>query len=62
MAFDSVADFFAMGGHALYVWLAYGATYLVLIALFWHSVSAHRKQRVALRALRRRAAAEQGDR
>ena len=31
MQFDSVSDFFAMGGHALYVWLAYGATWLVLI-------------------------------
>ena len=59
MAFDSLAEFFAMGGHALYVWLAYGATYLVLIALFAHSVSAHNKQRGALRALRRRAAADQ---
>lgn len=31
MQFDSVSDFFAMGGHALYVWLAYGATFLVLV-------------------------------
>ena len=31
MQFDTVSDFFAMGGHALYVWLAYGATLLVLI-------------------------------
>ena len=31
MQFDSVSDFFAMGGHALYVWLAYGATLSVLI-------------------------------
>ena len=25
MAFDSIAEFAAMGGHALYVWMAYGA-------------------------------------
>jgi heme exporter protein D len=25
MSFDSVGDFLAMGGHGLYVWLAYGA-------------------------------------
>ncbi len=31
MQFDSVSAFFAMGGHALYVWLAYGATLAVLI-------------------------------
>lgn len=55
MAFDSVGAFFAMGGHALYVWLAYGVTYLVLGVLLWHSLSAHRKQRALLRAQRRRA-------
>ena len=30
MAFNSVAEFFAMGGHAPYIWTAYGVT-LVLI-------------------------------
>lgn len=30
MQFDSFAEFIAMGGHALYVWLAYGATVLIL--------------------------------
>ena len=30
MQFDSLADFFAMGGHALYVWLAYGASVAIL--------------------------------
>lgn len=32
--FDSWADFLMMGGHALYVWLAYGATFGVLLA-YW---------------------------
>ena len=54
MAFDSLADFFAMGGHALYVWLAYGATYLVLATLAWHSLTGHRKQRQLLRQQRKR--------
>ena len=30
MSFDSFAEFLAMGGHGVYVWLAYGATLLVL--------------------------------
>lgn len=32
MHFDSLSDFLAMGGHALYVWLAYGSTVIVLLA------------------------------
>ena len=31
MQFDSWQEFFAMGGHGLYVWLAYGATLLMLV-------------------------------
>jgi heme exporter protein D len=31
MQFESIAEFFAMGGHALYVWLAYGATIAVVL-------------------------------
>jgi len=31
MQFESLTEFFAMGGHGLYVWLAYGATALVLV-------------------------------
>ena len=33
MQFDSLNEFFAMGGHGLYVWLAYGATFLVLVGV-----------------------------
>ena len=32
MSFDSVSDFLAMGGHGLYVWLAYGASIAVVLA------------------------------
>jgi len=31
MQFDSVSEFLAMGGHGLYVWLAYGSTFAVLL-------------------------------
>ncbi|MEM7002276.1 MAG: heme exporter protein CcmD [Pseudomonadota bacterium] len=33
MQFESLNEFFAMGGHGLYVWLAYGATFLVLVGV-----------------------------
>lgn len=32
MNFDSLADFAAMGGHGLYVWLSYGVALLVVAA------------------------------
>ncbi|HAU58095.1 MAG TPA: heme exporter protein CcmD [Comamonadaceae bacterium] len=31
MQWDSVSDFFAMGGYALYVWGSFGATALVML-------------------------------
>lgn len=30
---NDVVTFFAMGGHGLYVWLAYGGAWVVLIAI-----------------------------
>ncbi|MEJ2131444.1 MAG: heme exporter protein CcmD [Gammaproteobacteria bacterium] len=33
MPFESVEAFFAMGGHALYVWTAYGLTFVVMAVL-----------------------------
>lgn len=30
MSFDTLAEFLAMGGHGLYVWLSYGAAALVV--------------------------------
>jgi len=32
LSFDSLQEFFVMGGHGLYVWLAYGSGLLVVIA------------------------------
>lgn len=37
MQFDSLNDFFAMGGYGLFVWLAYGAFTLIFIALVFAS-------------------------
>ncbi|NRA72850.1 MAG: heme exporter protein CcmD [Gammaproteobacteria bacterium] len=33
MHFDSLSEFFAMGGYAFYVWLSYGVTFTLLIGL-----------------------------
>lgn len=44
MAFDSIAEFWAMGGHAAYVWSAWGITALLLWAIVWHARVEHRQQ------------------
>ncbi len=31
MKFENMADFLAMGGHGLYVWLAYGIALVILL-------------------------------
>ncbi|MEM7080250.1 MAG: heme exporter protein CcmD [Pseudomonadota bacterium] len=49
MAFESLPDFLAMGGHALYVWLAYGAFALVLAV---NLLAARRLKSRALREIR----------
>lgn len=33
MAFDSFADFIAMGGYGFYVWISFGLSFLSLITL-----------------------------
>lgn len=35
--FDSISDFFAMGGYGFYVWLAYGITFAAVGVLIWQS-------------------------
>ncbi|MEA2118935.1 heme exporter protein CcmD [Halovibrio sp. HP20-50] len=52
MAFDSFYEFLAMGGHAPYVWSAWGVTALLLITTVWH---ARVEQRQLLKGLKRRA-------
>ena len=38
MYFESLSDFFAMGGYASYVWSAFGITFLAMIILMVVSV------------------------
>lgn len=52
MAFSSFSEFLAMGGHAPYVWSAWGVTALLLLATVWH---ARVEQRQLLKGLKRRA-------
>jgi heme exporter protein D len=51
MSFASFGDFLNMGGHALYVWLSYGAT---LVAVLYNVAAARRLQRRALQDVRDR--------
>jgi heme exporter protein D len=37
MAFDSWADFLAMGKHGVYVWSSYGLTFAVIAGLLWQA-------------------------
>lgn len=37
MAFDTWADFLAMGKHGVYVWSSYGLTFVVIAALLWQA-------------------------
>ncbi|MBO2614478.1 heme exporter protein CcmD [Shewanella algae] len=44
MQFQSLAEFFNMGGYAFYVWLAYGVTFVSLSLLIL--VSSMKKRRI----------------
>jgi heme exporter protein D len=46
MAFDSFADFLAMGHHGPYVWSAYGVTFLIVL---WNVMQPVRQRRRLLR-------------
>jgi len=56
MHFESISDFFAMGGYAFYVWLSYGAAFILLIGLTIISI---RKRRNLLNEIRSKQAREQ---
>ncbi|MGL4616335.1 MAG: heme exporter protein CcmD [Shewanella sp.] len=45
MQFDSISDFFNMGGYAFFVWLSYGVTFFCLFALI---ITSARKKRNVL--------------
>lgn len=53
--FDSWQAFLQMGGYALYVWISFGSTYLLLAVLAWHS---QRSQRQLLQNLAAKQARE----
>lgn len=59
MAFDTFAEFIAMGGHGPYVWSAWGVTALLLLATVWH---ARAEQRQLLKSLQRRVRRENSSR
>lgn len=35
--FNSISEFFAMGGYGFYVWLSYAITFVAIGALIWQS-------------------------
>lgn len=55
MQFESFSDFLAMGGHAQYVWMAYGSMAAFLLAYVTVLV---RKRRAVLGELKWQAAAD----
>jgi heme exporter protein D len=55
---NSPAEFFAMGGYALYVWSSFGVCALVLI---WEPVSIWMRKRAIIRRLKLERLAEQFD-
>ena len=60
-------SFFEMGGYAAYVWPAFGAAAVIMVALLVLSIRTMRAREAALRALeatarQRRAAGGDGDR
>lgn len=63
---DSVAEFFAMGGYAAYVWPALGLTAVAMIGLAWQSWRRLRREETATAELEQalktgRATGEQPD-
>ncbi len=42
MQFSSFSDFIAMGGHGFYVWLSYGVSTGLLLALILMSLTKHK--------------------
>ena len=52
--FHSLAEFFAMGGHGVYVWAVYGVAALVMGALVVRPLRRHARTLAAVRADRDR--------
>ena len=60
MNFDSFSDFLAMGGHGLYVWLAYAAGVMVVAVNVFSVRAARRRYFRQARSLARRLQATGG--
>jgi heme exporter protein D len=58
MIWSSPAEFFAMGGYALYVW---GSVIVCVVTMVMEPILTRRRQKVILRALRRERIAEELD-
>ncbi|MCI2284700.1 heme exporter protein CcmD [Colwellia sp. MSW7] len=43
MQFDSFNDFLAMGGYGFYVWLSFGISAVLIIALIFSSIMGHKQ-------------------
>ena len=43
MHFQSWAEFWAMGGYGLFVWLSFASSYVMLAALAWYSHYQHKQ-------------------
>jgi heme exporter protein D len=54
MYFQTMADFWAMGGHGFYVWLAYGFSTLIFIYNIASPILLRRQLRSELNRLQRR--------
>ncbi|GAB3660459.1 heme exporter protein CcmD [Ramlibacter alkalitolerans] len=59
MIWNSMSDFWHMGGYGLYVW---GSVGVCAVALVWEQVALKKRTEAILRSLRRRARAEKMDR
>jgi heme exporter protein D len=46
-----MTDFWAMGGYAVYVWPAYGISFVVLAGVTWMTLRAHARARRRLSEL-----------
>ena len=45
MQFDSLSEFFAMGGYALFVWLSYGAGFIIFTLMWVVSIKEDKTQK-----------------
>lgn len=61
MAFESLADFIAMGKHGSYVWTAYGVTFAIVLWNVWQPLRQRKKLlQEQAGALRREAGEKRG--